>query len=73
MSTLLIDTDVNTDVVIDHYTDDTVSDQLTAIGFTPGTPIKVVSKLPFNGPIACECRNTKFAIRAEDAAQIIVA
>jgi Fe2+ transport system protein FeoA len=52
--------------------DDLVSEQLASFGFHIGSKLKIVSKLPFNGPITCEGNNTRIAIRAEDAANIIV-
>jgi len=49
-----------------------VSEQLASFGFHIGSKLKIVSKLPFNGVITCEGNNTRIAIRAEDAANIIV-
>ena len=60
------------DVTIKEITDKSVYEQLGEQGFTVGSTVKVISKLPFNGAIACEINNTRFAIRAENAASIIV-
>ena len=60
------------DFTIKEITDESVYELLGEQGFTVGSTIKIISKLPFNGAIACESNNTRFAIRAEDAASIIV-
>tara|TARA_A100001015_G_scaffold313385_1_gene420518 strand:- start:1202 stop:1429 length:228 start_codon:yes stop_codon:yes gene_type:complete len=72
MSKTLYEVEKNQEIIISHYKNEEISTALSSIGFIPGTEVKVLNKLPFNGPLTCECRNTKFAIRAEDAAQVIV-
>ena len=68
----LKDTAVNQACTISKITNDEVNEQLSSQGFTVGSHIKVVSKLPFNGAITCESNQAKFAIRAKDAADIVV-
>ena len=64
---------VNQEVLIEEVrTDSSALEQLTSLGFTPGTPVSIISKLPFGGPIACKLRGTKFAIRHADACNILV-
>ena len=41
-------------------------------GFNIGSTVKVLSKLPFKGAITCEINNTKVAMRATDAASIVI-
>ncbi|MAH51196.1 ferrous iron transport protein A [Candidatus Pacearchaeota archaeon] len=42
------------------------------LGFIPGAKIKVISKSPFNGPIAVFIKGTRFALRLEEAACVII-
>ena len=46
--------------------------RLLEMGFTRGTKIKVLQKSIKNGPIEIEIRNSKLAIRREEAANILV-
>tara|TARA_Y100001935_G_C17309294_1_gene514637 strand:- start:71 stop:319 length:249 start_codon:yes stop_codon:yes gene_type:complete len=57
---------------IKKISNDLVSEQLATFGFHVGSKLKIISKLPFNGAITCEANNTRIAIRADDAANIIV-
>ncbi|MEK9727044.1 MAG: FeoA family protein [Candidatus Margulisiibacteriota bacterium] len=57
---------------IQEITDPVVYENLASLGFDIGANLNVISRLPFNGAIACECNNARFAIRAEDAASIII-
>lgn len=63
--------------IADHTTikdikNDLLSEQLASFGFHIGSELSIISKLPFNGAITCEGNNTRIALRAEDAASIIV-
>ena len=62
----------NNPSVIKEITDIFVSEQLASFGFHVGTELSILSKLPFDGPIMCEGNNSRIAIRAEDAATIVV-
>jgi ferrous iron transport protein A len=42
------------------------------LGFTKGTKLAMVRKAPFGDPIEVRIRDTHYAIRKSDAAQIIV-
>lgn len=46
--------------------------RLMDLGFTPGTEVEVVMKAAFGDPIAYMVRNTKIALRKQQAEQIIV-
>ena len=59
-------------VVIKDITNATVNEHLSSMGFTVGSTVTVISKLPFNGAIAFESHQTRVAIRATDAAHIVV-
>ncbi len=59
-------------VVIKDILDHSVVEMLASFGFSIGSTLKVISKLPFNGAITCESNHTRIAIRAADAANIIV-
>ena len=72
MNHTLLDTKTDTKATISHYKNDDISTAFSCIGFLPGSDVTVINKLPFNGAITCECNDTRFAIRAEDAAQIVV-
>ncbi len=72
MNKTLLDIEINHKTIISHYEDDALSTAFSCIGLLPGCEITLINKLPFKGPITCECKNTKFAIRAEDAAQVFV-
>ena len=69
---LLNEAKVSESVIIQEITNESVFSELSLQGFTIGSKVKVISKLPFNGAIACESNNARFAIRAEDAASIVV-
>jgi Fe2+ transport system protein FeoA len=71
MSTLK-DAENYKELVIKDITDDSVYETMTSQGFSVGSEVKIISKLPFNGAITCESNQTRFAIRAEDAAHIVV-
>lgn len=72
MTVPLIHVDIDCKVIISDFSNSDVSDRFRCVGFTPGSEIRIVGKLPFKGPITCECNQTKYAIRADDAAQIFV-
>lgn len=40
---------------------------LDDLGFTPGTPIQVLRKAPFGGPLHVRIRQAEYAIRQADA------
>jgi len=42
--------------------------QLLAMGFVPGTLIRLVRRAPFGDPLELECRGYTLTIRQEDAA-----
>ena len=46
--------------------------RLQEIGFVVGARIKLLSKLPFGGPMAFWIKEAKIAIRQEDARRILV-
>ena len=62
----------STEVLIEDITDALVKEQLVSMGFTIGSKLKVVSKLPFKGAIAIESDYTRVAIRATDASFVVV-
>jgi Fe2+ transport system protein FeoA len=62
----------NDNAVIKEVTNPLVYDSLCSHGFTVGSLIKIISKLPFKGAITCEINNSRFALRACDAANVVV-
>ena len=46
--------------------------RLSGLGITIGTPIKILSRAPFHGPVQIEFRNTRLAIGRGLAQKIIV-
>jgi Fe2+ transport system protein FeoA len=72
MAQVLSDVNIGDTVQINGFNAEGVEHQMVAHGMLIGSDVRVVSKLPFNGAIACECQSAKFAIRAEDAAQVII-
>ena len=46
---------------------DTQETRLSEIGIVPGTLVKMMNKLPFQGPLAFLLRGSKFALRQNDA------
>ena len=48
------------------------SSSLQELGFLPGEHVKVLAKASFGGPIAVRVSSSVFALRVEEAAQIIV-
>lgn len=63
---------INHSCVFKTVSDERIRDYLMAHGVLPGSPLCVIAKIPFNGAITCDCRHTRLAIRAEDAACIVV-
>ncbi len=49
---------------------DDLARQLLELGFIPGCQIAVVSRSPFNGPLAVSMRGTKIALRPNEARRI---
>ena len=45
---------------------------LNSCGFVPGSQVKLLYKMPFNGPLAFQIRGSKYALRKEDAKRIQV-
>ena len=41
--------------------------RLLDMGFTPGSPLKIIRRAPFGDPIQVQIRHTHFAIRKADA------
>ncbi|MBT5855624.1 ferrous iron transport protein A [bacterium] len=63
----------NEECVIKALEGDNLScERLIQLGFLPGALVTLISKLPFNGPLALSISGTKVAIRLADAAQIVV-
>lgn len=46
--------------------------RLMALGFTEGTPIRMLHKLPFGGPLGFEVKGAKVMLRRDDAKTILV-
>ena len=70
--TTLKDVSISKETKIKEIKDELITAQLASFGFHIGSTLNVVSKLPFNGAITCEGNNTRIALRAEDAANIVV-
>jgi ferrous iron transport protein A len=49
---------------------DALAIQLQELGFVPGSRLIVVSKTPFNGPMAIAIRGATIALRPEEARRI---
>ncbi len=47
-------------------------DRIQSLGFTPGCRVKLLHQSLFNGPLALEVRDTKIALRKQDAQHILV-
>ncbi len=46
--------------------------RMLALGITPGSPLAVLRRLPFHGPVEIVVRGTRIAVRLRDAQQISV-
>jgi len=60
----------NETVKINQITDPELFEVVSSFGFVEGSQVTVISKLP--GALTCEFKRSRFAIRAEDAASIVV-
>ena len=54
--------------ILDILATDETRSRLFQIGFTPGTTMSLLNKMPFSGALTFKIRGTKFALRKEDAA-----
>lgn len=52
--------------------DASFSERLKEMGFIPGSPVSLLSKMAFGGPISFKVQNTKVALRRDDAARVMV-
>jgi ferrous iron transport protein A len=49
-----------------------ISERLQELGFTPGTPVRLVARAAFGGPLAFRLRGGVVALRRSDAAGVEV-
>ncbi len=59
--------------VLSNASDDTLAKRLEDVGFVPGERLRVVAKAPlWKDPILVEIGFTRFALRKNEAARILV-
>lgn len=58
--------------IVNITSNESMSQRLQEIGFIPGTPVRLVAKIPFGGSLAFDIRGSIVALRRADAACIEV-
>jgi len=60
-------------VITELEADENLTSELADYGFIPGTKVSLFSETPFGGPIAYWLRQSKVAIRQNEASKIKIA
>lgn len=56
--------------VVRVHGDDSASQRLSELGFTPGTEVDFVRKAPFGGPLVVQLRGYQLALRPGEAKRV---
>ena len=46
--------------------------RLVEMGLLPGTPVRLIKKIPLNGPVEIKVRNFYLSLRRKDAQNILI-
>ena len=58
---------------IEGYLNEQISQsRLVEMGLLPGTPVRMIKKTPFRGPLEVKIRSYHLSLRFQDAGQILV-